>query len=133
MSIQKIAGGVTRVSGSGGATEDTAILYVARSSSPTAFSDTTGNLLVDGGELYASQQVNVNVSDYGQVTVTNFGKVNMPKVDWLNGNSGRARLTVAKDGEFTVNLLRISQSSSLSEVHLKEGGLIEASLLCIDP
>lgn len=129
----KIAGGVTRVSGPGGATEDTAILYVARSSSPTAFSDTTGNLLVDGGELYASQQVNVNVSDYGQVTVTNFGKVNMPKVDWLNGNSGRARLTVAKDGEFTVNLLRISQSSSLSEVHLNEGGLIEASLLCIDP
>ena len=129
----KIAGGVTRVSGPGGATEDTAILYVARSSSPTAFSDTTGNLLVDGGELYASQQVNVNVSDYGQVTVTNFGKVNMPKVDWLNGNSGRARLTVAKDGEFTVNLLRISQSSSLSEVHLNEGGLIEASFLCIDP
>ena len=129
----KIASGVTRVTGPGGSEEDTALLYVGRSSSSTGYSDTFGNLLVDGGELYASQQVNVNVSYYGQVTVTNFGKVYMPKVDWLHGNKGRAKLTVAKDGEFTVNLLRISQSSSLSEVHLNEGGLIEATLLCIDP
>ena len=129
----KIASGVTRVTGPGGSTEDTALLYVGRSSSATAYSDTLGNLLVDGGELYASQQVNVNVSNYGQVTVTNFGKVYMPKVDWLNGSSKNGKLTVAKDGEFTVNLLRISQSSSLSEVHLNEGGLMEATLLCIDP
>ncbi len=129
----KIASGVTRVSGPGGSTEDTALLYVARGSSATEYSDKWGNLLIDGGELYASQQVNANVSYYGQVTVTNFGKVYMPKVDWLNGSSGRGKLTVAKDGAFTVNLLRISQSSSLSEVHLNEGGLIEASLLCIDP
>ena len=129
----KIASGVTRVTGPGGSTEDTALLYVARSSSTSDYSDTFANLLVDGGELYASQQVNVNVSNSGQVTVTNFGKVYMPKVDWLNGSSGRGKLTVAKDGEFTVNLLRISQSSSLSEVHLNEGGLISATLLCIDP
>jgi hypothetical protein len=129
----KLASGVTRVTGTSGATEDTALLYVARSSTSTEYSDKWGNLLVDGGELYASQGVNVNVSYYGQVTVTNFGRIYMPKVDWLNGSSGRAKLTVAKDGAFTVNLLRISQSSSLSEVHLNEGGLIEASLLCIDP
>ena len=128
----KLASGVTRVTGPGGATEDTAILYVARGSSATEYSDKWGNLLVDGGELYASQGVNVNVSYYGQVTVTNFGKVYMPNVDWLNGSSGRGKLTVAKDGEFTVNLLRICQSSSLSEVHLNEGGLISATLLCTD-
>ncbi|MBR4611499.1 MAG: hypothetical protein IKO40_02160 [Kiritimatiellae bacterium] len=129
----KIASGVTRVTGPGGTDENTALLYVARGSSATEYSDKWGNLLIDGGELYASQQVNVNVSYYGQVTVTNFGKVYMPKVDWLNGSSGRGKLTVAKDGEFTVNLLRISQSSSRSEVHLNEGGLLSATLLCIDP
>ena len=126
----KLASGVTHVTtGAGGATTS-ASLYVSGSGS---YSSSKGNLLIDGGELYSSTGGNADVSTYGQVTVTNFGKVYMPKVDWLNGSSGRGRLTVAKDGEFTVNLLRISQSSSLSEIHLNEGGLISATLLCIDP
>ena len=125
----KLASGVTHVTtGAGGATTS-ASLYVSGSGS---YSSSKGNLLIDGGELYSSTGGNADVSTYGQVTVTNFGKVYMPKVDWLHGNSGCAKLTVAKDGEFLVNLLRISQSSSLSEVHLNEGGLISATLLCTD-
>ena len=74
----------------------------------------------------------VDAQQYGQVVVTNGGKVNMQSVEWLNGHGSPARLTIVDGGEVTLNKLRISQSQA-SEVHLNEGGLLKAVSLVIDP
>ena len=101
----KIASGVTKLTGPSG-TEYKANMMVHGNG--TGFSDTKGNVLIDGGELYnpQSQYYYVDVRQYGQVTVTNGGKVYMPNAEWLNGISGAGRLTVAKGGSFHVGYMR---------------------------
>lgn len=127
----KIASGVTTVTGRSGLTGTGAILYVAGNES--SFSTTRGNLLIDGGELYAPQSSRfVDVRQYGQVTVTNNAKVYMPNVEWLNGLYTPGRLTIADGGDVTLDKLRISQSGSKqSEIHLEEGGILRANSIYI--
>ena len=126
----QIASGVTRLGSSKNDTGATAMLYVRGKDSNTTY-DNYGNLLVAGGTLYASQTRYVDVSKYGHVTVKDGGRVYMPNVEWLNGYNGRGRLTVT-NGEFCVNILRLSQDS-YSEVHLEAGGLISVNRLGILP
>lgn len=128
----KVTGGGTRLGAPSLATGAGALLYVNGNSS--AFSGTRGNVVVDGGTIYASQDNRyVEVSNYGQVTVTNGGRINMPGTEWLNGLTNPGRLTV-NNGEFVVGTLRISQSgtSKASEINLGEGGVIRASMLRMD-
>ena len=127
-----IASGVTEVTGPGG-TGTNANLHVKGNGS--SFEANIGSLLIDGGELYNPQTQNywVDVNSYGQVTVTNGGRVYMPNAEWLNGLESPGRLTVAKDGVFDVGLLRLSQSKKVaSEIHLDDGGTIRTSCLYID-
>ena len=124
----KVASGVTYLTGPGG-TGTSAYLYV---NGKTDWSSSYGNLTIDRGEVYASLSSYVDLRNYGQVTVTNGGKLYMPSVHWLNGHGSPGRLTIANGGEVTLSNLRISQSSK-SEVHLNEGGLLKAILLSIDP
>ncbi len=126
---QKFASGVTHLTGSGG-TGANAHLYVAGNGS--GYASDRGNLMVDGGELYTHLGSYVDAQQYGQVVVTNGGKVNMQSVEWLNGHGSPARLTIVDGGEVTLNKLRISQSQA-SEVHLNEGGLLKTVSLVIDP
>ena len=124
----KIASGVTYLTGPGG-TGTSAYLYV---NGKTDFSNSYGNLTVDGGEVYVSQSSYVDLRNYGQVTVTNGGKLYMPNVHWLNGHGSPARLTIADGGEVTLSNLRIAQSSKC-EVLLNEGGLLKTFILSVDP
>ena len=125
----KVASGVTHLTGPGG-TGANAHLYVDGNGSD--YVNDRGNLMVDGGEIYTHLGSYVDVQKYGQVTVTNGGKVNMPGVQWLNGLGSPARLTIVDGGEVTLSNLRISQSQA-SEVHLNEGGLLKTLVLSIDP
>lgn len=125
----KIASGVTTLTGPGGVGTD-AHLYVSGNGS--GFTDNTGNLTISGGEVYSPQSGYVDVGNYGQVTVTNGGKVYMPSVQWLNGHGSPGRLVIAKDGDFTVNNLRISHAQS-AEIFLNEGGVIRTKVLTVDP
>ena len=127
----KLASGVTAVTGPKDGTGGSAVLYVKGNES--SFSATRGNLIIDGGELYAPQSSRfVDVRLYGQVTVTNSGKVYMPNVEWLNGLYTPGRLTIADGGDVTLDKLRISQSgSSQSEIHLNEGGILRANSIYI--
>lgn len=127
----KLASGVTAVTGPSGGTGASAVLYVKGNES--SFSATHGNLLIDGGELYAPQSSRfVDVRLYGQVTVTNNAKVYMPNVEWLNGLYTPGRLTIADGGDVTLDKLRISQSGSKqSEIHLEEGGILRANSIHI--
>ena len=128
----KVTGGGTRLGAPSLATGAGALLYVNGNSS--AFADTKGNLVVDGGVLYASQDNRyVEVSNYGQVTVTGGGRIDMPGTEWLNGLTNPGRLTVT-NGEFNVATLRLSQSGTAkaSEINLNKGGVIRASTLRMD-
>lgn len=99
----------------------------------TAFDDSWGHLEIDGGELYSSQSGRiVDVNSYGQVTVKNGGSVYLPNMEWINGLSSPARLTVDDGGMFTVNYLRLTQSDQASEVYLNEGGTLAAKRLYLD-
>ena len=132
----KLASGATVVTGPAAGTGENAITYVKGNGS--AFSVDRGYLLIDGGELYSPKMTGgdryVDVGAYGQVVVTNGGQVAMAEgVQWLNGLGTPGKLTVAKDGSFTVDQLRISQSgSNQSEVHLDEGGLMAVHQLRMD-
>ena len=127
----KLASGVTAVTGPKDGTGGSAVLYVKGNES--SFSATRGNLIIDGGELYAPQSSRfVDVRQYGQVTVTNGGKVYMPNAEWLNGLYTPGRLTIADGGDVTLDKLRISQSGSAqSEIHLNEGGILRANSIYI--
>lgn len=133
----KLASGTTVVTGPATSTGEDAIAYVKGNGS--AFSTDRGYLLVDGGELYSPKMADnkdryVDVGAYGQVVVTNGGKVVMSEgVQWINGLNSPGRLTVTKGGSLSVNQLRVSQSgSNQSEVHLDEGGLIAVHQLRMD-
>ena len=124
----KVASGVTYLTGPGG-TGTSASLYV---NGKTDFGSSYGNLTVDGGEVYVSQSLYVDLRNYGQGTVTNGGKLYMPNVHWLNGHGSPARLTIADRGEVTLSNLRITQASK-AEVLLNEGGLLKTFVLSVDP
>ena len=124
----KVASGVTYLTGPGG-TGTSAGLYV---NGKTDFGSSYGNLTIDGGEVYVSQSLYVDLRNYGQVTVTNGGKLYMPNVHWLNGHGSPARLTIADGGEVTLSNLRITQASKC-EVLLNEGGLLKTFVLSVDP
>lgn len=131
----RLASGVTCVTGPATSTGENAITYVKGNGS--AFTADRGCLFVNGGELYSPKMTAeryVDVGSYGQVVVTNGGKVAMHEgVQWINGLNSPAKLTVAKDGSFAVNQLRVSQSGeNRSEVHLDEGGLIAVHQLRMD-
>ncbi len=133
----KLASGTTVVTGPATSTGEDAIAYVKGNGS--AFSTDRGYLLVDGGELYSPKMADnkdryVDVGAYGQVVVTNGGKVVMSEgVQWINGLTTPGKLTVTKGGSLAVNQLRVSQSgSNQSEVHLDEGGLIAVHQLRMD-
>ncbi len=135
----KLASGTTVVTGPATSTGENAILYVKGNGANTGFSPERGYLLVDGGELHSPAMADgkdryVDVGAYGQVVVTNGGKVVMAEgVQWLNGLNSPGKLTVANGGVFTVNQLRVSQSgANQSEVHLDEGGLIAVHQLRMD-
>lgn len=130
-SRMKVSSGTTTLTAATKATGTGALLYVPGNGS--SFSDTRGNLVIDGGELHSWQGYYADVSGYGQVTVTNGGRVNMTGVQWLNGLSGPGRLTVADGGEFAIGILRLSQSgAAASEIILEEGGLLRAGTLYMD-
>ena len=126
----KIVSGVTSLTGPGGTGTD-AHLYIFGNN--TGFAGNTGNLTISGGEVYSPIGGLVDVGGYGQVTVTNGGKVYMPSVQWLNGHGSPGRLTIAKDGDFTVSNLRISHHTQSVEVNLNEGGIIKVKTLTVDP
>ncbi|MCR5752380.1 MAG: hypothetical protein K6G91_10480, partial [Kiritimatiellae bacterium] len=134
----KLASGTTVVSGPAAGTAENAILYVKGNGEDTGFSSSRGYLLVDGGELTSPTMAGgvryVDVSSYGQVVVTNGGKVVLPEgVQWLNGLASPGKLTVTKGGSLSADRLRVSQSGSAqSEVHLDEGGLIAVYQLRMD-
>ena len=132
----KLASGTTVVTGPAAGTGENAIAYVKGNG--TGFSTDRGYLLVDGGELFSPKMTGgdryVDVSSYGQIVITNGGKVVMPEgVQWLNGLGSPGKLTVAKDGTLAVEQLRVSQSGEAqSEVHLDDGGLISVYQLRMD-
>lgn len=127
----KVTGGTTRLGAPKLATGAGALLYVDGNSS--AFSATRGNFAVEGATLFASDSPRyVEVSHYGQVSVSGGGRVYMPGAEWLNGLNGPGRLTIG-NGEFAVDTLRVSQSGSArSEVNLNEGGVMRVSQLRMD-
>lgn len=125
----KVASGVTHLTGPGGTGESAHLLV---NGNGTGYDSGKGNLLVDGGEIYTHLGSYVDAHSYGQVTVTNGGKVYMPNIEWLNGLGSPARLTIADGGEVTLNTLRLSQSQA-SDVYLNEGGLLNVLALSIDP
>ena len=133
----KLASGTTVATGPATSTGEDAIAYVKGNGS--AFSTDRGYLLIDGGELYSPKMADnkdryVDVGAYGQVVVTNGGKVVMSEgVQWINGLTTPGKLTVTKGGNLAVNQLRVSQSgANQSEVHLDDGGLIAVHQLRMD-
>lgn len=130
-----IASGTTRIgSPANSGTSTSAPLYVHGKSADAAFHDEWGNLVVDGGTLYASQQSRyADIRYYGQVTVTNGGCVNMPSVEWLNGQGTPARLNVSDGGSFIVRTLRLSGTSAGTEVVLGKGGLLTVDRMGLCP
>ena len=134
----KLASGTTVVTGPAAGTAENAITYVKGNGSDTGFSTDRGYLLIDGGELSSPKMTGgdryVDVGAYGQVVVTNCGKVVMSEgVQWINGLTTPGKLTVTKGGNLAVNQLRVSQSGEAqSEVHLDEGGLISVYQLRMD-
>ena len=133
----RLASGVTTVTGPGTSTGEDAIAYVKGNGS--AFSTDRGYLLIDGGELHSPKMADgkdryLDVGAFGQVVVTNGGKVAMPEgVQWINGLGSPGKLTVAKGGGMEVYQLRVSQSGgNRSEVHLDEGGLLAVYQLRMD-
>ncbi|MBP5542669.1 MAG: RNA polymerase sigma factor [Kiritimatiellae bacterium] len=131
----KLASGVTAVTGPATSTGESAITYVKGNGS--AFSTDRGYLLIEGGELYSPKMTGdryVDVGAYGQVIVTNGGKVTMPEgIQWINGLTTPGKLTVTKGGSLAVEQLRVSQSGAdQSEVHLDEGGRIAVYQLRMD-
>lgn len=127
----KIVSGVTCLTAQNQKTGSGAALYVDGNSS--AYSPTKGILTIDGGEVYLPSGYNpyVEVSHYGQVVVTNGGKVAMAAGEWLNGLNGVGRLIVEKGGEFNGNVLRVSQASG-SEVQLNDGAAMKVAQLKMD-
>ena len=125
----KIASGVTVLGSASNPSDANSMLYIQ--GNWNTFSSNMGKLEVAGGTLYAAQTRYVNVTQYGEATVKDGGKVYMPNVEWLNGLNNPGRLTVS-NGEFVVNTLRICQSAA-SQVTLSKGGLIAANLLGINP
>ncbi len=133
----KLASGVTTVTGPATSTGEDAIAYVKGNGS--AFSTDRGLLLIEGGELHSPKMADgkdryLDVGAFGQVVVTNGGKVVMPEgVQWINGLSSPGKLTVANGGSLAVDILRVSQSGgNRSEVHLDEGGLLAVHQLRMD-
>ena len=133
----KLASGVTTVTGPATGTGENAIAYVKGNDS--AFSTDRGYLLVEGGELHSPKMPDnkdryVDVGAFGQVVVTNGGKVAMAEgVQLINGLNSPGMLTVTKGGCFVASQLRVSQSGgNRSEVHLDEGGLIAVYQLRMD-
>lgn len=132
----KIASGTTRIgSPANSATGSGAPLYVHGKSGDTEFTDDWGNLVVDGGALYASQSSRyADIRYHGQVTVTNSGSVNMPVGEWLNGHGTPGRLSVSDGGTFLVRTLRLSHAGAEgSEVYLGENGLIAVDSMGLCP
>ncbi len=133
----KLASGVTTVTGPGTSSGEDAIAYVKGNGS--AFSTDRGLLLIEGGELHSPKMADgkdryLDVGAFGQVVVTNGGKVVMPEgVQWINGLGSPGKLTVANGGSLAVDILRVSQSGgNRSEVHLDEGGLLAVHQLRMD-
>ena len=126
----KITSGVTMLSGSGNPGTSSAHLYVQGNNS--SFPSSKGDLLIDGGELYTPLSGYIDIREYGQVTVTNGGKVYMPNARWINGYFSPGLLIVANGGEFTVGTLYPSMSATKSEVFLNEGGLMRVNTLFPD-
>lgn len=133
----KLASGVTTVTGPATSSGEDAIAYVKGNGS--AFSTDRGFLLIEGGELHSPKMADgkdryLDVGAFGQVVVTNGGKVVMPEgVQWINGLGSPGKLTVANGGSLAVDILRVSQSGgNRSEVHLDEGGLLAVHQLRMD-
>ena len=122
-----IKSGATLVSGA------TDALNVAGDGSSFGTGKGKGDLLVEGGTLYAPQSnIRANVSAFGQVRVQNGGRIDMPNGDWRNGNGTPGRLAIGNGGEFDVYTLRLSGSTSTkSEISLNAGGVMRVGWMTL--
>ena len=122
-----IKSGATLVSGV------TDALNVAGDGSSFGTGKGKGDLLVEGGTLYAPQNgIRANVKSCGQVRVKNGGRIDMPNGDWRNGDGSRGKLEIGNGGEFAVKWIRLSESGSAkSEVFLNAGGVMRVSWMTV--
>ena len=138
----RIASGTTRIgSARERASESTneagagdATLFI-RTSSNNGYSESQGNLVIDGATLYDSQSNRCVVAGYyGQVTLTNTAVVNTPGVDWVLGHSGPAKLSVLDGSSMFVHDLWLSKNNGTgTEITLADGALLSARRLGLFP
>lgn len=136
-SCLEVASGVTRIASHDGFTVGCGVnspLYVVGNGS--GYSDTKGNVIVSGGELYLPQGGRyAEMSKYAQMTVQNGGRVYAPNIHWLMGMSGTggARLSVSNNGEFAVGTLRLGQGATWpNAINLGKDGTLRAGMLTLE-
>ena len=123
----EITSGVTRVAASvdNGTDDAKALVYVNGNNSD--YASYRGELRVNGGTLACSQAYKYIVArQYAQVEVTNGGRIDMPKLTYVNGLSSPATLTIADGGTVCVTNLQIANGTT-AVVNLNRGGTLIVS------
>ena len=123
----EITSGVTRVTAAvdNGTDEAKALVFVSGNNS--AYASYRGELCVNGGTLTCSQAARYVIArQYAQVEVTNGGRIDMPKLTYVNGLSSPATLTIADGGTMCVTNLQIANGTT-AVVNLNRGGTLIAS------
>jgi len=130
----EIASGVTKVTSPAMAIGDgSALVYVGGGGE---YQDYKARLTVSGGELYAPPEMGFrrfHTEKYANVEITG-GKINMPKVEYLNALDGLSTLTISDGGELICREFRLSQTRTGEGgvVNLNNGGRLTVSTFRMD-
>ena len=130
----EIASGVMKVTSPAMAIGDgSALVYVGGGG---GYQDYRARLTISGGELYAPPEMGFrrfHTEKYASVEVTG-GKINMPKVEYLNALDGPSMLTISDGGELICREFRISQTRTGDGgvVNLNNGGRLTVSTFRMD-
>ncbi|MBR3220994.1 MAG: hypothetical protein IKF72_02080 [Kiritimatiellae bacterium] len=129
-----IASGVTKVTSPAMDIGDgRALVYVGGGGE---YQDYRARLTISGGELYAPPEMGFrrfHTEKYARVEVIG-GKINMPKVEYLNALDGPSMLTISDGGELICREFRISQTRTGDGgvVNLNSGGRLTVSTFRMD-
>ena len=98
----------------------------------SSFSNTRGHLKLTAGELYSTQGLYSEVSNYGHIEIVG-GRLNIPSSHLLTGLTGPAKISVSNNGELVVGAFRLGQTKFCkNEINLGKGGVIRAKQLLLE-
>ena len=98
----------------------------------SSFSNTRGHLKLTAGELYSTQGLYSEVSNYGHIEIVG-GRLNIPSSHLLTGLTGPAKISVSNNGELVVGAFRLGQTKFCkNEINLGKGGVIRPKQLLLE-